>query len=190
MVWVHDLPRVHECTPNASYLDPRRLTLESPRAVPLACVAGLGQGIEGYMRRTEVPSSPDMDTPFVLLEGAEQQARSNAALMSTDPSSAFEGFDPADMSALDISRAPVQRRKFPNGTVVREALRAPAMGNGERKEWSGEKTFEGSVIAVTTNRSSRRHQYRLEWEADMRDLILAGVDEIVDEGYIERYCIS
>lgn len=186
MVWVYDLAQAPEGGQVAAYLVPDELTTNQIRAVPLKSIAGLGRGLLGYMERSTQSTLSETCKTFVLSDGVIEDARSRIVLMSSDPSSAFSDFRPVALSDEDLTRAPVARRMFPIGTVVKKAFKAPVMGNGHR-EWRGSCPFEGKVVSVNTNRKSRRHRYKLEWEGDLNRLVLAGVESVVDEGYVERY---
>ncbi|CAM9776337.1 unnamed protein product [Laminaria digitata] len=186
MVWVYGLSQAPEGGQVAAYLVPDELTTNEIRAVPLKSIAGLRQGLLGYMERLTQSTLSETCKTFVLSDDVIEDARSRIVLMSSDPSSAFSDFRPVALSDEDLTRAPVARRMFPIGTVVKKAFKAPVMGNGHR-EWRGTCPFEGKVVSVNTNRKSRRHRYKLEWEGDVNRLVLAGVESVVDEGYVERY---
>lgn len=180
MVWIHD---IDEAPAGEEGFDlPRALPCDETRAVPLKCIAGLGQGSEGYLE--EVLDHSDNDTTrFRLRPGAVADARSNLVLMSTNPSVAFENFQPVCLSDADEDRAFVQPSLFEVGHVFRKGFKAPS--SGRHREWSGSKFLEATVIDIATSIRERRHYYMLEWEADERIRILAHLPEEVDEGYVE-----
>lgn len=181
MVWFYDLSQP-EGGKVGEYLVPEKLSTDQIRAVPLTCIAGLGQGLGGYMIECSPLTTLSESTKvFVLRDGVLEDARSDVVLMSTNPMSAFSNFQPVPLSDEDQFRAPVARRMFPVGTLVKKGFRAPVMGNGQRA-WRGNVQIEGKVVSVTTSRKYRRHRYRLEWEGDVNTLVLAGVESKVDEG--------
>lgn len=186
IVWVFDLPQVPECGQGVEYLVPDKLSTDKLRAVPLTCIAGLGQGLRGYMERSPQPTLSESGKQFLLREGVIENARSNVVLLSTNPSSAFKDFQPVRLSEEDLLRAPVAKSMFAIGTVVEQRFKGPVMETGKLL-WSRPQTLEATVVLVRTVRESRRHQYKLKWKGDVTKLVVAGVPEIVDEGYVERY---
>ncbi|CAN0391197.1 unnamed protein product [Ectocarpus sp. 13 AM-2016] len=78
---------------------------------------------------------------------------------------------------------------FENGTVVEQAFKGPVREDG-RRVWRTQKKLTAQVVDCATNIESRRHQYKLSWFGSDTDLVLAGVEEIVDESYVEQYRIE
>ncbi|CAM9127996.1 unnamed protein product [Laminaria digitata] len=154
MVWVHDLSQVpaYECGEVVEYFVPDELPKDRLRAVPLSCIAGLGQGLDGYMQHVTM-----LNNTFVLRDGVLEDARSTVVCMSTSPSSVFTDFQPAALSEEDLTRAPVARRIFYEGTVFKQGFKPPVMGNGP-KAWHKNVFLEASIVAVKTDRKSRRHR--------------------------------
>lgn len=184
MMWIHDV----ESQDVGEFKVPDVLEGDETRAVPLKCLAGPGQGLQGYMER--VPLRPGEASPnnlYRLLPGVVEDARSNLVLMATSPCLAFRNFRSVALSQADEARAFVKPTRFEHGTLLRSGFRAPLWGN--QREWSGLKKLTAKVVDVTTFEKERRHYYRLEWEGTERDQILANVPRDVDEGYVERYLL-
>lgn len=128
------------------------------RAIPLTCIAGLGQGLAAYMKRSPLLTLSESSKNFVLRDGVIENARFTVVRMSTNPSSAFLDVQAEPLSDEDVAWAHVGRKMFDIGTVVKRGFRAPIMGDGERA-WRGNIYLEGTALSVCTNRKSRRHRY-------------------------------
>ncbi|CAM9863005.1 unnamed protein product [Ectocarpus fasciculatus] len=185
IVWVVDLPQSNERSEHVEYLVPKSISGVKFRAVPLACIAGLGQGILGYMDYTQGSQVSGSSETFVLREGVVEKARSTVVLLSTNPLAAFESFQPVPLSDDDQTRAAVEPRMFVNGTVVEQLFKGPRSSSG-RPMWKNGKKLRAIVIDCQTDIESRRHQYKLQWSGELMILVMAEVDEFVDEGYIEQ----
>lgn len=203
MVWIHDLDLVDHCgsVGEAEFLVPETLSVDNMRAIPMASLAGVGQGLEDYM---EVVSD-QLDTfdeahdafakRYRMRAGTTERARSTAVLMSTNPKAVFPDVDTtvfakiqtAKLSNVDKLRAPLHQHLFDVGTIVREGFQAPLVGS--RRSWRGKKKLDAEVVDIATF-SDRRHRYQLKWRGSRDVLLLAGVPEHVDEGYVERHVVS
>ena len=189
IVWVVDLPQVPEHRQRVEYVVPRSVSGVKFRAVPLTCIAGLGQGLMGYMELSPYSvGNESSGEHFVMRNGVIEDARSAVVTLSTRPAAAFKDFQPVPFSTEDFGRAKVEPKMFEIGTVVEESFKGPRRENG-RLLWKKKKTFTGVVTACRTLRESRRHEYFIEWAGDTISLVLAGVQAKVDEGYIEQYSI-
>ncbi|CAN0357792.1 unnamed protein product [Ectocarpus sp. 6 AP-2014] len=186
IVWVVDLPQAIVRGKEVEYLVPRSISGVKFRAVPLACIAGLGQGVLGYMEHPQCSQSSLSSETFVLREGVVENARSTVVLLSRNPLAAFESFQPVPLSVEDEARAPVEPRMFVNGTVIEQLFKGPRNSNG-RPIWKHGKKLRAIVIACQTDLKSRRHQYKLQWSGELMILVLAEVEEFVDEGHVEQY---
>lgn len=189
VLWVVDLEMLPlEASSESSevkYIVPHEiLPTHKMRAVPLKCIAGLGQGLGGYMDEVAVQES---SKHFVLRAGVVEDARSNLVLMSTKPSSAFEGFVPVAFSEEDIARSPLRPKLFDIGTVVKRKFSGPLSGEGKKRVWRTKRTLEAEVIGIQTDRANRRHRYKLRWKGDEETIKGAGGKTKVDEGYVEQY---
>lgn len=89
IVWVIDLPQVSEVGERVKYLVANKVADDQFRAVPLTCIAGLGQGISEYMERSTQPLASDSCERFALRDGVIESARSTVVLLSIMPSLAF-----------------------------------------------------------------------------------------------------
>ena len=126
------------------------------RAVRLTGVAGLGQGLDRYMQPASSPTPCErIGKTFVLREGVLENARARSAVvrLSTNPSSAFEEFQPADPTDEDLTRAPVAPRRFADGTVFKQGFKVPVM-EIRRRAWRGSVGLEAKVVAVRTDHKS------------------------------------
>lgn len=190
IVWVVDLPLAQERRQRQEYLVPNSVSGVKFRAVPLTCIAGLGQGLSGYMEHSPYACAGGSSAcRYVLREGMVEDARSRIVLLSTNPSAAFKGFEGVPFSVEDERRAKVAKKLFPDGTVVRQAFKGPTMPNGKLL-WKKKKQLTAVVVICKTDSVSRRHQYRLKWEGEVFDLVLAEVQEFVDEGFVEQYYLE
>lgn len=168
---------------------PNLLLGDETRAVPLKCLAGVGQSILGYMERVEDPDVDSVSNMRCRLRpGVVEEARSNLVRMSVDPTSAFQGINVVPLSESDDKWAPIQQSLFAVGTVIRKGFVAPSWGS--EKAWSGKKKFDATVIDIKTCRKERRHYYRLRWSGKARTLILANVPMDVDQGFIQKYFLK
>lgn len=70
----------------------------------------------------------------------------------------------------------------------RQAFKGPTMGDGKLL-WKKKMQLTAVVVACQMDRKLRRHQYRFKWESGASDLAMAGVQEIVDDGFLEQYSI-
>lgn len=182
VIWIHDIEQVADRPGEYNLL--RVLPNQESRAIPLKCIAGLGQGSAGYMDEVSFDDSEgELTTRFRLRRDAVKTARSNLALMSLNPKLAFAGFSPVPFSENDEDRAFVEEAKFEVGTVFSRAFTAPTQGRF--REWSGKQKLDGKVLEQATFPTERRHYYRLEWRADKDTPALALAPEVVDEGYLE-----
>ncbi|CAN0086092.1 unnamed protein product [Pylaiella littoralis] len=189
MVWVVDLQQVSERRERVEYIVPNDISSkEQFRAVPLTCIAGLGQGISGYMERSPYPLVCEDSTHFVMRDGVLENARSSVVLMSTSPSSAFKGFSPVGLTEEELTRATVASPRFSLGTEVERAFKGPVRENRSRV-WRTAKRLTARVVDMMTDDKSRRHRYKLRWDADRTTKLLAGVQNIVDEGFVEKYVL-
>lgn len=182
MVWIHDIVQVPGRV--QEYDVPDEPYGRETRAVPLRCIAGLGQSLEGYMKRVPAASSSPSTTRYRMRIGVVEDARSNLVLMSTNPRNAYSGFSPVAMSSADFSRAPVNQSLFKVGETFRKGFRAPPQGR--RTAWRGLKTFTARVEIIITCPRERRHKYRVKWEASEGEKAFACIPRDVDEGYIEQ----
>lgn len=188
ILWVVDLEQVprRECTEPGmvKYVVPKELSATHKlRAIPLKCIAGLGQGLSGYM---EEVAEQESCKHFVLRPGVVEDARSNLVLLSTKPSSAFKGFNPVDVSAEDRRRSPLRPELFNLETVVQRKFSGPVSTEGKRL-WRTKRLLKATVVGVKTDESMRRHRYKLRWNGDKSTIHGAKPEVIVDEAYVECY---
>lgn len=182
MVWIHDIVQVEGKV--QEYDVPHVLEVDETRAVPLRCIAGLGQSIDGYMEIVPGAESPPATTRYRMRTGVVEEARSNLVLMSTNSSKAFSQFRPVRMGLADTTRAPVRSSLFTLGTVFQKGFKAPKQGR--HSAWRGLKKFNARVQEIITSGHERRHKYGLHWEASVQDMALARIPTHVDEGYIQQ----
>lgn len=126
-------------------------------------------------------------TSYRLRPGVVEKGRSNLVRVSVDPMSAFQSMNRVPFSKSDEARAPIQRSRFPVGTVIRKGFKAPAWDND--KAWSGLKKLDAKVVDIAMYRN-RRHYYRLKWSGQILSLTLANVPRDVDEGYVQTHLLS
>lgn len=193
MLWILDLKQVvPEEGEGLRYEVPDEVGVaDKYRAVPLTCIAGLGQGLAGYMDKVTRPESVTGCQHYVLKTGVVEDARSNVVLLSTNPASAFKGFQPLPLSDEDIERSPLRKKMFLPRTKVSKSFKGPYTDTGRRR-WRSPKVFEAEVKDIRTDEKSRRHRYLLQWEGDARELKDANVRRVrkVDEGFVEKYAID
>ncbi|CAN0216718.1 unnamed protein product, partial [Ectocarpus sp. 6 AP-2014] len=180
MVWIHD---VFSHVRGVEYDVPKVLPVDENRAVPLTSLAGLGQGIGGYMERLRGDGT-SATRRYRIRPGVIEDARSNLVIMSERPQDAFVDFLPEIMKGSDERRAHVRENLFQPGEVVRTVFKAPPQGRNTA--WRGLKAIEAAVVDVITSPEERRHRYRLQWRGESRVLALAAVPRDVDEGFLER----
>ncbi|CAB1106285.1 unnamed protein product [Ectocarpus sp. CCAP 1310/34] len=109
MVWIHDFFRHVR---GVEYDVPNVLPVDENRAVPLTSLAGLGQGIEGYMEEVSRASRTSLTTRYRMRRDVVDSARSNLVFMSKRPQDAFVDCRPAKMRKIDRRRAHVQPSLF------------------------------------------------------------------------------
>lgn len=110
ILWTVDLERVVD-TDNVEYVVPDRISATDKLwVVPLRCIAGLGQGIQRYVR---LVATQEASKHYALREDVVQNAPSNVVLLSIRPSAAFKDFQPANLSDEDVDRCqPRSARTF------------------------------------------------------------------------------
>ena len=183
IMWVFDLERVAD-TERVLYVVPDFVPADQKlRAVPLITIAGLGQGLRGYVRTV---AKYEGFRHVELQKRVLETARSDVVLLSTNPSAVFKDFRPEPLSPEDQERCPVRPNLFEGGTVVAKKFTGPYDEKG-KKVWRVRKTLRATVTDITTCDRSRRHKYSLQWEGDEQTISEAGVELEVDEGYVENY---
>ena len=187
MVWIHEIKPVKKDREDPRFqLSSETVSNDNMRAVPLVTIAALGMPMSAYMTQSTIDPSV-----WKTKTSAIKDARSNAVLMSLNPSEAFVNHAEVALDVSDTLRAPVLAHgKYPEGTLLPRKVRAPTVYiEGQRRAtraWKGAKEFTGEIVGQQFDAKSRRYSYKVNWSGGTPgDIALAGLEGVIDEGAVE-----
>lgn len=186
MLWIHDIPQARGGYGRRFKVEPDMVNATKLRAVPLTTIAALGMPMASYMKQSSTHPSI-----WELMPSSIKKARSNAVLMSLEPSLAFLDLPLVPLEVPDIERAPVSETgMFPDGTLLKRSIRAPTVivdgGHRARPAWRGTKPFQGKITGQIFNPDLRRYSYPVVWHGGTPgERALADLPDIIDEGLVE-----
>ncbi|CAB1107993.1 unnamed protein product [Ectocarpus sp. CCAP 1310/34] len=146
MVWIHD---VFSHVRSVEYDVPNVLPVDENRAIPLTSLAGLGQGIEGYMEEVSRASRTSLTTRYRMRRDVVEGALSKLVVMSKRPQDAFVDCRPAKMRKIDRRRAHVQPSLVEAGAIVEKGFKAPPQGRDTA--WRGLRVIQAKVVDVISS---------------------------------------